>query len=151
MTFNIPKNSQLNPPRQIVFATMLLYTWAIFRFKVSALCLLQRIFPGSGFERVIWVVGGVVLIYSLLQTLGIIFPCVPIKATWDHSIKRRCINKIALYLVCSILSIVTDVIILCLSMLQLWRLHMSTTQKFQLTMIFALGNLYDLYSSNLYI
>ena len=151
LTCNIPKNTQLNPPRQIVFPTTILFTWAIFCSKVSALCLLQRIFPGSGFKRFIWGVGGFVLIYSLLQTLGIIFPYVPIKAIWDHSMKGRCIDNIALYLVCSILNIMTDVIILCLPTPQLWRLHISTTRKSRLTTIFALGSMYDPYSSDLYI
>ena len=124
----------------MITAVDICYTFAILFFKVSALCLLQRIFPGRSFKRQLWAVGAFVLAYSLVQTFGIIFTCIPISATWDPSVKGRCIKVDDLYLVCSSFNIATDFVMLSLPMPKLWKLNVSKTQKIQLTTFFALGS-----------
>lgn len=110
-------------------------------FKLSALFLLERIFPGRKFRHILWGIGAFVLAYSLAQTFGIIFTCVPVSAIWNPSVKGRCINSDDLYLACSSFNILTDFVILGLPMPKLWKLKISTTQKIQLTITFALGGM----------
>ena len=116
-----------------------MYTAGILSFKASALCLLQRIFPGRRFRQTLWAIGIFVLAYSLVQIFATIFQCTPIKAIWDPSVKGRCIKTNDVYLVCSSLNIATDVIILAMPMPKLWKLQISRTEKMQLSIIFALG------------
>ena len=110
-------------------------------FKLSALFLLARLFPGRSFRYTLWGIGAFVMAYSLAQTFGIIFTCVPVSAIWNPDVKGRCINSDDLYLACSSFNIATDFVILGLPMPKLWRLNVSITQKIQLTLIFALGGM----------
>ena len=110
-------------------------------FKLSALFLLERIFPGRDFRHALWGIGAFVLAYSLAQTFGIIFTCVPVSAIWNLSVKGRCINSNDLYLACSSFNIATDFMILGLPMPKLWKLKIPTTQKIQLSLMFALGGM----------
>lgn len=123
----------------MTLAAEIIYSSGILSFKASALCLLQRIFPGRSFRRALWAIGSFVLAYSLVQIFAIIFQCLPIKAIWDTSIEGRCINVNDVYLVCSSMNIATDVIILAMPMPRLWKLRISQTEKLQLCIIFALG------------
>ena len=132
-------NTFANRCVQNVTAGEIMYSWAILLFKVSALCLLQRIFPGRKFQHILWGVGAVVLAYTVTQTFRAIFTCVPINAAFAPSVKGRCINIVDLFLVCSSLNIAADFVILSLPMPKLWRLNVSKTHKVQLTFIFALG------------
>ena len=116
-----------------------MYTAGILSFKVSALCLLERIFTGRRFRQTLWAIGIFVLAYSLVQIFATIFQCTPIKTIWDPSVKVRCINSNNVYLVCSSLNIATNVIILAMPMPKLWKLQMARTEKVQLSIIFALG------------
>ena len=124
----------------MILAAEIVYTFGILFFKASALCLLGRIFPGRSFARILWALGLFVLAYSLIQTFAIIGTCVPIEAIWNPSVQGHCININDVYLVCSSLNIATDVVILAIPMPKLWRLKISTTQKVQLTVFFALGS-----------
>ena len=123
----------------MTLAAEIMYTSGILSFKASALCLLQRIFPGRRFRQGLWAIGSFVLAYSLVQTFAVLFECTPIKMFWDQSVKGRCINANDVILVCSSLNIATDVIILAMPMPKLWKLQISRTEKMQLSIIFALG------------
>ena len=124
---------------EVTLAAEIMYTSGILSFKSSALCLLQRIFPGRRFRQGLWAVGSFVLAYSLVQTFSIIFECTPVEKFWDQSVKGRCINENDVYLVCSSLNIATDVIKLAMPMPKLWKLQMFRTEKIQLSIIFGLG------------
>ena len=130
----------LNLHVQVIYATGIIYTFGTFLFKVSALCLLGRIFPGRRYRWILWATGVFASTYTTIQIFGILFACVPISANWYPSIAGRCIDLTKLFLACSSCNIATNFILVHLPMPQLWRLKITTAQKFQLTTIFVLGN-----------
>ena len=124
---------------QVVLAAEVIYTWGIISFKMSALFLLRRIFPGKKFKNALYTVGAFVLALSVTQTFGIIFTCIPVSAIFNPMIKGRCIDQNNLFLVYGALNIASDVVILALPLPKLWKLNVSTTRKIKLTCVFTLG------------
>ena len=123
----------------MTIAAQILYVYGILCFKASALCLLHRIFPGRRFHQVLWAIGVFVALYSIAHTLLVLLQCIPLSATWDPSIKGHCVSPIEGLEVLGAFNIATDFIILALPMRPLWRLHVSQSEKIQLSIMFALG------------
>ena len=109
--------------------------------KISTLLLFARIFPGRQFKRILWAVGLFVTINSTIAVLTTVFQCRPIKRVWDDTVKAECIdiNKIWIGL-CS-LTVLTDILLLCLPLPLLWRLQIRRETKLQVTGIFSIGSL----------
>ena len=81
------------------------------------------------------------LAYTFTASAVDIFQCVPVEADWNPAIKARCVNFGADLIVLSAINVVTDFIILCLPLRQVWQLYMDNTRKIQLSSIFLLGSL----------
>ena len=122
-------------------AAEVLYNPAIFTTKLSILLLYHRIFPGPRFKLILWLVGAFVLAYSFTAAAVNIFQCVPVEALWNPAIKPRCVNLGADLIALSSMNVVTDFLILCLPMPQLWQLHASRARKIQLSGMFLLAGL----------
>ncbi|KAL8819759.1 MAG: hypothetical protein Q9223_001887, partial [Gallowayella weberi] len=127
--------------RKTLIACEVIYTFAIAFFKASMLFLLDRIFPGKKFRRILTAIGVFIMAYSITQAVCAVFECTPVRRAWSPEVEGTCINIDDVFLVCSALNIATDFLILCLPMPKLWRLKISTVQKVQLTAIFATGSL----------
>ncbi|ROV94600.1 hypothetical protein VPNG_09203 [Cytospora leucostoma] len=122
-----------------MFASEVIYVPALMTTKISILLLYRRIFPSHKFRMVLWCVGGFILAFAITGTFLQIFQCIPIEAIWYTDLARRCVNISADYIAMGTINIVTDVVVLCLPMPQLWRLQMSRTRKAQLMGMFLLG------------
>lgn len=125
-----------------MFASEVIYVPALMTTKFSILFLYRRIFTSHRFHIVLWCVGAFVLAFAITAVFLQIFQCVPVEAIWYTNLERRCVNISADYIAMGTINIVTDVVILCLPMPQLWRLQMSRTHKMQLMGMFLLGSLY---------
>lgn len=124
-----------------MFASEVIYVPALMTTKISILLLYRRIFPSHVFRVVLWSIGGFILAFAVTATFLQILQCVPIQAIWYTYLERRCVNISAGYIAMGTINIVTDVVVLCLPMPQLWRLQMSRTRKAQLMGMFLLGGL----------
>jgi len=110
--------------------------------KVSILFLYHRIFPSRAFAKYLQGVGAFVAAFTIAGVLTNIFACVPMKALWEPGIDAKCINLHASLTALSTIDILTDVLILCLPLNMVWRLQMSTKNKWQVTGMFLVGSLY---------
>ena len=64
------------------------------------------------------------------------------KALWEPDLDAKCINLNASLTALSVIDILTDVLILCLPLNIVWKLQMSTKNKWQVTCMFLVGSLY---------
>ena len=90
----------------------------------------------------LWCLGGFVLAYSLVQTIAVIFHCVPVQAAWNPRVQGKCINVNAVFITMGVLNAITDFVTLILPMPILWSLQMPRAKKVQVMLIFLLGGLY---------
>ena len=126
---------------QVAIAAQVTYVAGVVPMKFSLIFLYRRIFPNRPLHIALWFIGGVVGCMGIAGILLAIFKCVPVKAGWDPTIKRQCINFYAWIIIHGSQNVVTDFMLLCLPMPLVWRLNMATTRKIQVSGIFALGAL----------
>ena len=132
---------------QAVFAAEILYAPTIGIVKISTLLLFARIFPGQQFKRMLWAVGIFISTYSAIMILAMVFQCRPINRVWDPTIKADCIDISKVWIVMASMNVLTDFLILCLPLPQLWKLQMRRETKIQLIGIFSIGSLFVPYLS----
>lgn len=116
--------------------------------KVSLLLFLYRIFHVDfKFRIASWIIGFVVVVWSLVTLFLMIFSCHPVKANWDVALladpKTHCYPKV--YNVINIhgyCNIITDFALLFLPLPMVKGLQMSLKKKFSVATIFATGALY---------
>lgn len=115
--------------------------------KVSLLLFFYRIFQVDlKFRLASWIVGFVLVVWSTVSMLLMIFSCHPIKANWDLNLylspKTRCYPRA--YHVLNIhgyCNLVTDFALLFLPLPMLWKLQMNKMKKLSILAIFATGSL----------
>ncbi|KAL8787667.1 MAG: hypothetical protein Q9213_002098 [Squamulea squamosa] len=130
-----------------IAASIVLYIVSLAATKVSILLLYRRIFPNREFHAIIWGVGLFVVAFTIANVLSIIFSCRPINGAWNPLIKAKRINTEAAILAVACLTTATDFIILALPLPLVWKLHLPTVRKFQITLVFLLGT-FNLHSAS---
>jgi hypothetical protein len=109
--------------------------------KSSLLFLYYRIFSNKeAYRYAIYGAGVLVFMWWAGLFFAGLFECVPIAAFWDKSIQDpKCFNLIPFSLANGITNMLTDVIVLCLPIPMVLRLHTDRKQKATLVIIFSLG------------
>ena len=107
--------------------------------KFSILFFYHRIFPDPGFRRATYYVGTVMLLAWISGIFPGIFLCQPIRFYWDKSLTGTCLNEYLFIVIEAGCTIFTDVAILTMPLLLVWRMRISKRQKVALTGIFLLG------------
>ncbi|KAL8810838.1 MAG: hypothetical protein Q9200_002262 [Gallowayella weberi] len=112
-----------NPSRfaKGAIATELFYCAAIASVKLSCLLLYRRLFPMKGFIRILWSVGGFIVLYTIVQICLIIFQCSPISRAWNPSIKAECINIGTATTAVAALNVATDFTTLTVCVVSIYR------------------------------
>ena len=128
---------------QLILITEAFYTPAITAVKLSALLLYRRIFPSNEFRKILWVVAGIILCYTIPQQAITIFQCDPISGAWDPAvhIRAKCVPLGIIFVTMASMNVATDIMTLSLPLPLLWHLQMNKMHKFQLIGIFLLGYL----------
>ena len=110
----------------------------------SMLLFYKRLFPIEVWlRRVIWIISGFTFGWAFSAFFVLIFQCTPIAFSWDRSIPHgHCIDTDNYYFVNGMLSMITILIVFCLPLPVLWRLHISNTKKWGLIFSFTVGSLY---------
>lgn len=134
--------SLLSTRYQSVFAGEILYAPIIGVVKISTLLLFGRIFPGQTFKHMLWAVGLFISTYSAVMVTTMIFQCRPLNRVWDPTIKADCIDISKVWIVMASLNVLTDFLLFCLPLPQLWKLQMRRETKLQLIGIFSIGSLF---------
>lgn len=118
-----------------------MYAPVIGAVKIGTLLLFARIFPGQKFRRMLWAVGLFILTYSTIMVITITFQCRPINRAWDPTVKAECIEINKVFIVMGSVNVLTDLLILCLPLPQVWKLQIRRETKLQLIGIFSIGSL----------
>lgn len=125
---------------QVGITVDIMYTWSLVWSKLSLLALYYRVFGFGYFKRACWAVMVLVVAWAITSSLSLFLLCVPLAKYWDPSLKGHCGDPIPVRLANSVATIVTDVIILCLPIPQIWGLHgLRGTERAGLVLLFALG------------
>lgn len=119
------------------------YALAIPSVKIAILFLYYRLFGRDvNFRIGLFVVGTVVICWLLTVLFIAIFQCKPISYFWDRTISGgTCLDVNAFFIGNSVTNLFTDVVILCMPVRMVWRLHVEQRQKIALSSIFLLGAL----------
>lgn len=126
---------------QITIAAGVIYAIGVVSIKLSLIFLYRRIFPNRQLHIALWIVGGVVVCMGIAAAFLAVFSCVPVNASWDHRVKRRCIDSDTWTTIYGSQNVVTDFVLLFLPMPLVWRLNMATARKIQVSGILVLGAL----------
>jgi hypothetical protein len=127
----------------MAFAAEIVFGCGITSIKLSILGLYNHLFSiNKKTQRVIHVVGAVAIAWFIAATLVIIFQCKPISAYWETvASSEYCLQNPHVLLGYEVTNLFVDVSILCIPMAILPRLHIATTKKVSITLVFLLGAL----------
>ncbi|PNS17869.1 WD repeat-containing protein 21 [Sphaceloma murrayae] len=108
--------------------------------KASILASYLRIFTVSKkFNIICWINVAVIVSWTIGTTVATILQCVPVRASWDKSVKAKCIDSDAFWLAYGGMNIATDVIILLLPIQPIMKLKMRAREKIGLLLAFLVG------------
>ena len=124
-----------------MFASDILYFPAMGLVKISTLLLFGRIFTIQKFHLILRAVGLFISVYSTISVFMMIFQCRPLNGAWDSTVNPNCINLTNFLIFMGSMNVLTDVLLLCLPLPQLWKLQMRRGTKMQVIGIFSIGGL----------
>ncbi|KAI1850712.1 hypothetical protein JX266_003994 [Neoarthrinium moseri] len=125
---------------QVLFGFQILYLWALALVKLSVLFFYLRVFVEPRTKLAVKITIGIVLLWAVGHTLGMVFACSPIPFQWDPTIVGgSCGNLITLYAVLITTNIITDLMVMALPMHTVWHLKMRMAEKVGLTACLTLG------------
>ena len=141
------KHTKLIEPPSIVGKTLKLYFFAQILYKigigltkVSILAFYLRVFGViRWFQISCFVVGGIVVAFSISSVMTSIFQCSPVKYAFDKSGTGTCINLGKFWFANAGYNIGTDILIILLPILVIRTLQLPTRTKVALCAVFALG------------
>ncbi|KAF7622177.1 hypothetical protein F9C07_8209 [Aspergillus flavus] len=124
------------------FATQGIYMWAIGLVKISIGLFLLRFAPRKGYKIFIWVIIVLMLLYTTICFLTLVFQCKDIRSIWDMSVKSKCFTPtqlLELSYTNTALNILTDLIFAILPAFMLRHLQVNRRVKASLVCILGLG------------
>ncbi|KAL8718955.1 MAG: hypothetical protein Q9225_003967 [Loekoesia sp. 1 TL-2023] len=128
----------ITPFLKYSYAQSLTYDVGIYLAKLSILILFYRLFGVNRlFRRAVYTVTVLWTLYTVVNTLLIIFGCTPVQKAWHPLIKGRCISLIDIAVAGGYFNIITDFLILVLPVPMVWSLHMPQKIRLALIGIFA--------------
>ncbi|KAJ5999569.1 hypothetical protein N7451_007379, partial [Penicillium sp. IBT 35674x] len=116
--------------------------------KVSIVLFLRRLLDCLGyFKQLATAVIVLVVIWGTTAIIGNTFQCWPIQYFWIKHISGHCMKgQNTFFLVIGSLSVLGDVLILCLPLPIVWKLHAPMRQKIEITLLFSIGCLVCVFS-----
>ena len=126
-----------------MYGTMVMYGPTAFLTKVSILLILSRVFsPYRTIVIFIYVFLGTMLAYYIPAVIVKVRICLPISYFWLGSPSNgSCLDDRAIFLADAIMSVVSDLMILCLPVILTRSLQMSTKKKMRVIGILGAGGL----------
>lgn len=125
-----------------LFASQFVYVALIAMIKTSVILMYLRIFPSENFRIYAFILQAVVIAWAIAICFVAIFQCSPIEKAWlGQLVEGHCIDIGASFIGNAVPNIITDIAILCLPIVQVWKLQMNLTQRLSICFVFLLGSL----------
>ncbi|KAF4547742.1 Hypothetical protein D9617_36g062800 [Elsinoe fawcettii] len=132
--------AQLRTALRWYYVAQVVYKPIIGLTKSSILASYLRIFTVSKkFNIICWVNVAVIVSWTIGTTVATMLQCIPIRASWDKSVKATCTNSDVFWLAYGGMNIATDVIILVLPIQPILKLKMRRREKIGLLLAFLVG------------
>ncbi|PYH93733.1 hypothetical protein BO71DRAFT_354646 [Aspergillus ellipticus CBS 707.79] len=134
--------SDLREFSKLANASQILYGPLIFVTKLSIFLLYVRVFAPSPKCNPFWFIQfiiGLNFLFYLADTIVKICECTPRSRIWDKDVPGHCININIPILVTSIVNVVSDIIMLLMPIMCVWRLQITVRRKLGISAIFAAG------------
>ncbi|KAL8900042.1 MAG: hypothetical protein Q9207_005880 [Kuettlingeria erythrocarpa] len=129
---------------KLSFIFQLLYGSGITAIKLSILLFYLRLFPKQSTSRrwrgSLYTIAAVLLLYLTAGLPVTVFQCRPVAYMWTRQGKGSCNDHLAFLYFSQAYMIATDIIILCLPIPVVWRLHLRKGKKIGVLTIFLLGS-----------
>ena len=110
--------------------------------KLSLLVLYYRVFNVDDlFRYMVWGVGSCQVAWCIAMVLIRLFLCTPIAATYNPTIKGKCLNSQILLAAGDSVNTAIDFIMIGMALWMVNKLHVSRGSKWKLSILFALGGL----------
>ena len=123
--------------RKLLYVNQILFIVGASTVKASLLLLYKRIFVSSSFTRMIYAVGIFLCFYVFIFVLLAIFNCNPVDAFWADG--GYCFDLLSFSYAYSTINIAVTFVIWLMPMPMVWKLHLPTSQKIGLSLVFLLG------------
>lgn len=123
---------------------MIIYSPLVFAIKLSILFIIIRIFvPYRKIIIFIYTLLSILLCYTIAVTIAKICICMPIDTFWlgTNVTHGHCLKQLDIFLTDTIISIISDLTILILPLIIIWRLKMSKRKKLRVLTVLAAGGL----------
>jgi hypothetical protein len=123
-------------------ANDMLYNPTIAFAKMCILLQILRIFvPRHQIKTYYFMVGFIIvnMLWNVSACLTILLQCTPLKRLWDHNIPGHCINYTPWVIVWGIFYTASDIIVLGLPFVWIWRLKLNMRKKITAFAVFAFG------------
>lgn len=141
---NIPPK-RLNGYLTIIAVDGYLYIIVMMLAKLSLLLFLYRIFKvDTKFRYTTWIVGTIIVLWSVISVLLSIFSCRPLTASWNlaERLNPKTVCNPEIYTVINyygFCNIITDFALILMPMPLLYHIHMGTAKKIGTACVFATG------------
>lgn len=110
------------------------------------MCFYRRIFTVPSFQRWVFLLGGLCVVWCIVTLFLIIFQCSPVAAAWNIIAQLtgagECMPASHIVFGSELANVVLDVMILSLPVYMVRRLQLPTRRKWGVSSIFLLGGLY---------
>ncbi|KAH8746684.1 hypothetical protein F5882DRAFT_446278, partial [Hyaloscypha sp. PMI_1271] len=126
--------------RKLYYISQILYVFILPVAKMSILFLYLRIFPSKSFRLATYMTMAFIIVQTIALALVVSFQCTPVDSYWDITIPGKCIHSQAFVYAAAGLSILEDLVIMLLPVMELKALKLDLKKKLALAFMFALGS-----------
>ena len=91
------------------------------------------------FRRSVWIVSTIILLWAMHIILETFLICRPLSMNWDPTPNGTCGDRNAMFVVAGASNMVTDIMVMLLPIPTIWKLHMATSRKLGIMVMFSLG------------
>ena len=131
-------------PAQYIYISSAMYGICIFFVKLSILLQYLQIFvPLKSRNALYWTSHALIwtnLVFYLISVNLVLFGCKPIAKAWNPLITNgHCIDTLATDTAAGAINSLSDIVILVLPQVSIWRLQMALRRKIQISALFLIG------------
>lgn len=110
--------------------------------KISILLLCIRLFPTRKMFTAATSLACISTAWAVATIFLIVFQCNPVARAWNYDLPGSCMNRRTSLIANAIPNIITDIAILLVPVVAVWRIRASTVERLSLIGLFTLGSWY---------